>query len=79
MGRISACKKNKKNYPNCKTDKQREVFLAFWWTDKQRNAQKKGEHAKHSREIFVSYMDAFYNFVWLRQKSVFLGILLMEL
>lgn len=37
MGRILACKKNKKNYPNCKTDKQREVSLAFWCTEEHRN------------------------------------------
>lgn len=36
------------------------------------------EHAKHSRDIFVSYKATFYNFVGLRQKSVFWGILATE-
>lgn len=75
MAKILTCKKSKKNYPNYKTDKQGEGFLAFWWTDKRRNDAQKKEPNKHSREVFVSYMATFYNFVWLRQKSVFWGIL----
>lgn len=36
------------------------------------------EHAKRSRDVFVSYMATFYNFVWLGQKSVLWDILLKE-
>lgn len=79
MGRILACNKNKKDYCNYKTDKEKSLLSDAQMSIEMMVTKKDLlEHAKHSREIFVSYKATFYNFVGLRQKSVFWAILATE-